>query len=153
MSLFGFHTGRSTPIFIRKICLDDKWQVRTSPWQESRSREILEEKLLLVFPLELEKWIFMSRSPLDFQDHLVGFQLMNILTGQSHISKVWFIVLYQVSKCTFVGNIFLISLSLLETGDFSRQPPQQCDWIFQNYNYSEFLPFLVLRVDFYCTIK
>ena len=38
------------------------------PWQESRSREILEEKLLLVFPLELEKWIFMSRSPLDFQD-------------------------------------------------------------------------------------
>ena len=42
------------------------FQIR--PWQESRSREILEEKLLLVFPLELEKWIFMSRSPLDFQD-------------------------------------------------------------------------------------
>ena len=44
------------------------YEVCGSPWQESRSREILEEKLLLVFPLELEKWIFMSRSPLDFQD-------------------------------------------------------------------------------------
>ena len=30
------------------------------------------------------------------QDHFVGFHLMNILTGQSHISKV--IVLSQVSK-------------------------------------------------------
>ena len=37
-------------------------------WQESRSREILEEKWLTVFPLKLEKWIFISRSPLDFQD-------------------------------------------------------------------------------------
>ena len=35
------------------------------------------------------------------QDHFVGFHLMTILTGQSHISKVWVIVLYQVSKCTF----------------------------------------------------
>ena len=43
-------------------------QLLSSPWQESRSREILEEKLLLDFPLELEKWIFISRSPLDFQD-------------------------------------------------------------------------------------
>ena len=38
------------------------------PWQESRSREILEEKWLTVFPLKLEKWIFISRSPLEFQD-------------------------------------------------------------------------------------
>ena len=33
------------------------------------------------------------------QDHLVGFHLLTILTGQSHISKV--IVLSQVSKNTF----------------------------------------------------
>ena len=30
--------------------------------------EILEEKWLTVFPLKLERWIFISRSPLDFQD-------------------------------------------------------------------------------------
>ena len=42
--------------------------VANRPWQESRSREILEEKWLIVFSLELEKWIFVSRSPLDFQD-------------------------------------------------------------------------------------
>ena len=40
----------------------------TRHWQESWSREILEEKLFLVSPLKLEKWTFMSRSPLDFQD-------------------------------------------------------------------------------------
>ena len=51
-----------------KILLALKMSPLASHWQESRSREILEEKLLLVFPLELEKWIFMSRSPLDFQD-------------------------------------------------------------------------------------
>ena len=38
------------------------------PWQESRSQEILEKKWLIVSPLMLEKWSFISRSPLDFQD-------------------------------------------------------------------------------------
>ena len=33
------------------------------------------------------------------QDHLVGFHLLTILTGKSHISKV--IVLSQVSKSIF----------------------------------------------------
>ena len=47
------------------------------------------------------------------QDHLVGFQLMTILTGQSHISKVLVIVLYQISKCTFDVVLKIISL---ETG-------------------------------------
>ena len=42
--------------------------IPSRPWQESRSRESLREKLLLVFSLQLEKWIFMSRSPLDFQE-------------------------------------------------------------------------------------
>ena len=37
-------------------------------WQESRSREILEEKWFRFFSLAREKLIFMSRSPLDFQD-------------------------------------------------------------------------------------
>ena len=38
------------------------------PWQESRSQEILEKKWLIVSPLMPEKWSFISRSPLDFQD-------------------------------------------------------------------------------------
>ena len=37
-------------------------------WQESRSREILEEKWFRFFSLAREKLIFMSRSPLDFQE-------------------------------------------------------------------------------------
>ena len=56
----GFIEGR----FINVWC---------SPWQESRSREILEEKWFRVFSLELEKWIFVSRSPLDFQEFLEKF--------------------------------------------------------------------------------
>ena len=44
------------------------WLCQNRHWQESRSREILEEKWLTVFPLKLERWIFISRSPLDFQD-------------------------------------------------------------------------------------
>jgi len=37
------------------LYLKNKWWLSSRPEQESRSREILEEKLLLVFPLELEK--------------------------------------------------------------------------------------------------
>ena len=44
------------------------WLCQNRHWQEFRSREILEEKWLTVFPLKLERWIFISRSPLDFQD-------------------------------------------------------------------------------------
>ena len=40
----------------------------TRHWQESRSREILEEKWLRFFSLAREKLIFMSRSTLDFQE-------------------------------------------------------------------------------------
>ena len=42
------------------------------------------------------------------QDHLVGFQLMTILTGQSHISKVF--VLSQVSKCNFYVVLEVVPL-------------------------------------------
>ena len=50
------------------------------------------------------------------QDHLVGFQLMTILTGQSHIIKVRVIVLYQVSKCTFDVVLKIISLETVQGG-------------------------------------
>ena len=49
-----------------------------------------------------------------FQDHLLGFQVMTILTGQSHISKVRVIVLYQVSKCTFDVVLKIISLDTVK---------------------------------------
>ena len=45
------------------------------------------------------------------QDHLVGFQLMTILTGQSHISKVW-----VISKCTFDVVLKIISLATGQGG-------------------------------------
>ena len=51
-----------------------------------------------------------------FQDHLLGFQVMTILTGQSHISKVRVIVLYQVSKCTFDVVLKIISLETVQGG-------------------------------------
>ena len=44
-----------------------RW-VRSSHWQESRSRENLEKKWLIFFSLELENCIFISLSLLDFQD-------------------------------------------------------------------------------------
>ena len=45
------------------------------------------------------------------QDHLVGFQLVTILTDQSHISKVWVIVLYQVEMGEIVAKfLFLFSI-------------------------------------------
>ena len=43
-------------------------QQKIRHWQESRSREILEEKWLRFFSLAREKLIFMSRSTLDFQE-------------------------------------------------------------------------------------
>ena len=49
-----------------------------------------------------------------FQDHLLGFQMMTILTGQSHISKVRVIVLYQVSKCTFDIVLKIMSLETVQ---------------------------------------
>ena len=51
-----------------------------------------------------------------FQDHLLGFQVMTILTGQSHISKVRVNVLYQVSKCTFDVVLKIISLETVQGG-------------------------------------
>ena len=51
-----------------------------------------------------------------FQGHLLGFQVMTILTGQSHISKVRVIVLYQVSKCTFDVVLKIISLETVQGG-------------------------------------
>ena len=44
------------------------WDTHLRHWQESRSREIFEEKLLKIFSLGSQKLIFMYRSPLDFQE-------------------------------------------------------------------------------------
>ena len=60
-------------------------------WQESRSREILEEKWLRFFSLAREKLIFMSRSPLDFQESEKQFLFL------LSIFKIWKKILFLLS--------------------------------------------------------
>ena len=70
-------------------------------------RNILEkEEILQLITMDADGCLLSGA----FQDHLLGFQVMTILTGQSHISKVRVIVLYQVSKCTFDVVLKIISL-------------------------------------------
>ena len=87
--------------------------VYDSPWQESRSREILEEKLFLVSPLELEKWNFMSRSPLDFQDFEKSFLFL--------LSVLKIFVLNFSFSSRFSRFCRTISLSPLDFQDFVEQ--------------------------------
>ena len=82
-------------------------QVR--PWQESQSQEILNEKWLLVFSLELEKWIFMCPSPLDFQDFEKTFLFLLSFPG------------IFIMKFSFSSQFCrTISLSPLDFQDFQR---------------------------------
>ena len=50
------------------------------------------------------------------QDNLVGSQLMTILTGQGHISKVWVTILYQIPQWTFDFCLKIISTETSQGG-------------------------------------
>ena len=102
----------------------------TSPWQESRSREILEEKLFLVSPLELEKWNFMSRSPLDFQDFDKSFLFL--------LSVLKIFVLNFSFSSRFSRFCKTLSLFLLDFQDLKKK-------IFFSW-YPRFCPLFLIKI-------
>ena len=116
-------------------------------WQESRSREILEEKWFRFFSLAREKLIFMSRSPLDFQESEDKFLFL------LSIVKTWktFLCLFETYfsfSSRFSRFWRKISLSPLDFQDFgvtTSGTTTTAGWLL-NYQFGPIL--FLLKMDF-----